>query len=169
MDAADVIEPVEVNPPATPPRPLGSPSELALRLGYAGLVPFVAGALVIWLLAGRGNLTEPLQFAVRGLATYAALVAAFIGGMPWGLTMGRLHDELSSRAVWSGAIYAFGAWVGVCMPPHAGLVVLGTLLIACYLRDRKLYPALGVAAWLQWRFRLTAVASFSCFLAAAQI
>lgn len=164
-----MTESAEVPSLALQSHELGTPSELALRLGYAGLVPFVGGAVVIWLLAGRSNLSEPLLFAVRGLATYAALVAAFIGGLPWGLTMRRPHDELSAKSLWSGTAYALGAWTGVCMPPHSGLVVLGALLIACYFRDRKLYPALGAAAWLQWRFRLTAVASFSCFLAAAQI
>ncbi len=41
------------------------------------------------------------------------------------------------------------------------------MLIACYLMDRRLYPLLGVADWLTLRFRLTLVASLSCFLAAA--
>ena len=55
------------------------------------------------------------------------------------------------------------------MPPHAGLALIGFVLIVCYLIDRKLYPAMGAAGWLTLRFRLTLVASLSCFLAAAQI
>ena len=145
------------------------PSDLALRLGYAGLIPFVAGALVIWLLSGRANLAEPLSFAEQGLAGYAALVAALLGGVPWGLAMRRAGDAVAPRAWWSGVAYLLGAWLGLCMPPHAGLVVLGGVLIGCYFNDRKLYPALGAAAWLKLRFRLTAIASFSCFIAAAQI
>ena len=61
------------------------------------------------------------------------------------------------------------AWLALLMPPHAGLVVMGALLIACYLLDRKHYLELGVSGWLTLRFRLTVVASLSCFLAAAQI
>ena len=59
------------------------------------------------------------------------------------------------------------AWVGVVMPPYAGLVVLGVALIGCYLVDRRVYPRHGAAAWLTLRFRLTVVASLSCFVGAA--
>ena len=41
------------------------------------------------------------------------------------------------------------------------------MLIVCYVIDRKVYPVHGVGAWLTLRFRLTAVASLSCFLGAA--
>jgi hypothetical protein len=55
----------------------------------------------------------------------------------------------------------------VLMPPHAGLVLLGTAIIGCYLVDRRRYVAQGVSGWLTLRFRLTAIASLSCYLAAA--
>jgi Protein of unknown function (DUF3429) len=149
-----------------------APGDLASKLGYAGLIPFIGGALIIWLLAPKANPADPndpLFFAVRGLASYAALVASFMGGIPWGLSLLRREDALTQRALWMGVAYSLSAWIGVSMPPHAGLVWLGALLIACYLGDRKLYPALGAAHWLQMRFRLTLAASLSCFLAAAQI
>ena len=53
------------------------------------------------------------------------------------------------------------------MPAYAGLVVHGVMLIVCYLVDRRVYPAQGAGAWLTLRFRLTAVASLSCFIGAA--
>jgi hypothetical protein len=59
------------------------------------------------------------------------------------------------------------AWVAVVMPAYAGLVVLGAMLVVCYLVDRRVYPQHGVAAWLTMRFRLSAVASLSCFVGAA--
>ena len=43
----------------------------------------------------------------------------------------------------------------------------GVVLLACYLVDRRLYPLQGVGHWLTLRFRLSAVASLSCFLGAA--
>ena len=55
----------------------------------------------------------------------------------------------------------------VLMPPYAGLVVLGVLLVVCYAVDRRAYRAHGAAAWLTLRFRATVVASLSCFVAAA--
>ncbi len=149
------------------------PGPLARRLSYAGLIPFVTGALFVWLLAGRVA-DEPLHFAVDALTSYAALIVAFLGGLPWGAVMHQsTHDapepERHQRALWTGIAYALTAGVASLMPPHAGLAVLGFLLIACYAFDRKRYPELGLSGWLTLRFRLTVVASLSCFLAAAQI
>lgn len=149
------------------------PGALAQRLGYAGLLPFVGGALFIWLLIDRLE-PEPFHFVVQAITTYAALIVAFLGGMPWGLVMWRGHSgealtDIERRALWSGIGYALAAWMALLMPPHAGLAVLGFLLIACYLVDRRLYPELGVTGWLTLRFRLTLVASVSCFVSAAQL
>ncbi len=152
---------------------LAEPSELARKLGHAGLIPFVGGALLVWLLVGRVE-PEPFAFVVSAFTSYAALVVSFLGGLPWGLSMlGQSHAQLASPSqksslVW-GVVYSLSAWVALMMPPHAGLAALGGLLIGCYLVDRKCYPALGAAGWLKLRFRLTVVASLSCFLAAAQL
>lgn len=159
--------------PALPPHHHAEPSELALKLGYAGLIPFIGGALFIWLLAGRID-EQPFIFVVRALTSYAALVVSFLGGVPWGLIMwqsaaGRTLPDTHKRALWMGVAYSLAAWLALLMPPHAGLVVMGVLLVVCYLTDRKRYPELGVSGWLTLRFRLTTLASLSCFLAAAQI
>lgn len=149
------------------------PGTLAWRLGHLGLVPFVAGALFVWLLDPRMD-DEPFFFVVRGLTAYAALVVSFLGGLHWGMLMQRSGADnpeptLQQRALWAGIGYSLSGLVAVQMPPHAGLALIGFVLIACYLIDRKLYPALGAAGWLTLRFRLTVIASMSCFLAAAQI
>jgi hypothetical protein len=152
---------------------LAEPSELARKLGHAGLAPFVGGALFVWLLAGRID-PQPFAFVVSALTSYAALIVSFLGGLPWGLSMLQQgYQQPVSTAqkqgmVW-GVSYTLAAWVALLMPPHAGLAALGGLLIGCYLVDRKRYPELGAAGWLKLRFRLTVVASLSCFLAAAQI
>lgn len=152
---------------------LAEPSELARRLGHAGLIPFVGGALFVWLLVGRIE-QEAFAFVVSAFASYAALVVAFLGGLPWGLSMLRqAYDQAAQPAdkrglAW-GVAHVAASWVALQMPPHAGLAALGGLLIGSYLVDRKVYPPLGAAGWLKLRFRLTVVASLSCFLAAAQL
>lgn len=155
--------------PATSHTP---PGRLASQLGHASLLPFIAGAVFIWLLTGR-IATEPFVFLVGALTSYAALVVAFLGGLPWGLAVRVRPEEadhaLVQRTLWTGLIRLATAWVALNMPPHAGLVVLGGLLIVGYLIDRRLYPLLGAAGWLTLRFRLTLIASLSCFLAAAQL
>lgn len=132
----------------------------------------MASALFIWLLIGRVD-PEQVMFVADALAAYAAIVAGALGALPWGLTMRvglRAQDSPPSRrALWWTVSCVTAAWVGTLMPAHAGLVVLGVVLIGSYLADRKLYPVLHAQGWLQLRFRLTVVASLSCFLAAAQL
>ena len=58
------------------------PPQLALLLGYAGLLPFVFGALGIWLI--------PLgwrTFVLDAVLDYAAVILAFMGAIHWGLAM----------------------------------------------------------------------------------
>ena len=49
---------------------------------YAGLLPFVAGALGIALLDG-----EPRQFSARALVAYGAVILSFVGAVHWGLLL----------------------------------------------------------------------------------
>lgn len=136
---------------------------LALRLAYAGLIPFLLGALLVWLLAGYQ--AEAHAFVTLALSCYAALIISFLGGIHWGLGM-RQTVPSPQPFIW-GVVPSLLAWVAVVMPPYAGLVLHGVLLVLCYLVDRRTYPALGAGAWLTLRFRLSAVAALSCFLAAA--
>lgn len=148
--------------PAASGGPAHEPSRLALQLGAAGLIPFVAGTALVWFLYGDAQIGVTL-----GLAGYAATVVAFLGGLHWGLAM-RAGQGQDGLLRW-GVVPPLVATLGVMMPAHAGLVVLGAMLIVCYAVDRRLYMAQGMAGWLTLRFRLTAVASFCCFLAAAGV
>jgi hypothetical protein len=135
----------------------------AERLAYAGLAPFVFGTLLIWLIGDRD--LEQHVFVSHGLSAYAALVISFLGGIHWGL--GFTRGVPSQRALYWGVGASLLGWLGVLMPPYAGLALHGAVLIACYFNDRRVYPAYGAGDWLTLRFRLTAVSSLSCFLAAA--
>lgn len=143
--------------------PHGHP--LIHRLGYAGLIPLLGLALLVWLV------TPELQaWVALTLAAYAALIASFLGGIHWGIGWSRLirapHDTV--HFIW-GVMPSLLAWPGLVMPPHAGLAWLGLVLIACYLVDRKLYARAGLAAWLKLRFRLSAIAALSCFIGAGAL
>ena len=140
--------------------PSGAANPVALTLGYAGLVPFVAGAALTWLVHAD---VQPL--VVDALAKYAALIVSFLGGIHWGLGM---RQPLPSPVPFAwGVAPSLMAWVAVLMPPYAGLVVLGFALVACYLFDRRTYRGMGAGPWLTLRFRLSAVAALSCFIGAA--
>lgn len=155
-----MTDPARFSTSAAAPPLLLLPNPVARKLAYAGLVPFVLGAALVWLVRPDAH-----PHVVDALAKYAALVVSFLGGIHWGLGM-RQGVPSPSPFGWA-VVPALLAWVAVVMPAYAGLVVQGVMLIACYLVDRKTYPALGASAWLTLRFRLSAVASLSCFIAAA--
>ncbi|KQW42119.1 MULTISPECIES: DUF3429 domain-containing protein [unclassified Roseateles] len=137
--------------------------QLAHRLAYAGLIPFVVGCALIWLIGDRD--LDQHAFVSLAMSAYAGLVISFLGGIHWGLSFAR---GLPGRQplVW-GVFASLLGWLGVLMAPYAGLALHGGVLIVCYAIDRRVYPQLGAGDWLTLRFRLTAVAALSCFLAAA--
>lgn len=137
-----------------------TPDPWAHRLGYAGLVPFVAGAALVWMVHPEAH-----PYATLALATYASVIVSFLGGIHWGVAF--RQEQPDPRLLAWGVVPSLVAWVAVVMPPEAGLVVAGTMLIVCYAVDRRIYTAYGLTRWLTLRFRLSAVASVSCFLGAA--
>lgn len=146
------------HPPPTYVPPL---SDTARLLGHAGLLPFVLGALLVWV----GLAPDLHAFVTLALSAYAGIIVSFLGGIHWGLAF-RHSAPPASLFIW-GVVPSLVAWLAVIMPPYAGLVVHGAMLAVCYLVDRRVYPVQGIAHWLTLRFRLSAVASLACFLGAA--
>lgn len=138
--------------PALPPA--------ALQLGWAGLLPFVGGALLLWLVSAEAH-----PYVALALSAYAAVIVSFLGGIHWGLAF-RENPPPPLLLAW-GVLPSLVAWLAVMMPPNAGLVIHGLMLLACYAVDRRIYPQHGAAHWLLLRFRLSSVAAISCFVGAA--
>ncbi len=131
-----------------------------LRLGYAGLLPFVVGAALLWIVRPDAH-----PYVAVGLSAYAGAIVSFLGGIHWGLGM-RAQPADPSRFGW-GVVPSLVAWVAMVMPAYAGLVLLGAMLVVCYLVDRRVYPLHAAGGWLRLRWHLTLVASLSCFVGAA--
>lgn len=133
--------------------------ELITRLGFAGLLPFVSLAVLIWLV------DEDLHpFVSIALTSYAATISSFLAGIHWAVGFSS-HKERDKFHLWWAISLSLLAWLGVVMPAYAGLPFLGLLLISAYLVDRKTYPHVGLKHWLTLRFRLTVISSLSCLLA----
>lgn len=132
----------------------------ARQLAYAGLTPFVLGALLVHLVRADAH-----PYVVLSLQAYAALIVSFLGGVYWGVAF-RETAPADHLFVW-GVVPSLLAWPAVIMPGSAGLVLLGVLLLVCYAVDRRYYPRHGMGHWLTLRFRLSTVAALSCFLGAA--
>ena len=133
------------------------------RLGYAGLIPFVLLAALMWLVDAA-----LLPFVAIALGGYAATIVSFLGGVHWGI--GFMKGDAAPRFhfIW-GVVPSLIAWLALMMPAYAALPLLGLVVVACYAVDSKTYPAAGLASWLPIRLQLTVVATASCVLGAAAI
>jgi hypothetical protein len=139
------------------------------RLGYAGLLPFMALSALLWLVDA-----DAATFVSLGLVAYAALIVAFLGGIYWGAVWHMYASSVQVNFLFKPALLwavvsTCLAWVGLLMPAFAALPWLGFLLILCYAVDRQLYPNLGLQRILTLRFRLSAIAALCCLLGAGAI
>ena len=99
----------------------------ALVYGFAGLTPFVAGALVVWLLPpGYSDLALSAQMA------YGACILSFLGAVHWGLALAGVGatpgEDLRAAMTWErlgwSVMPALVAWASMLLPPTSALVVL---------------------------------------------
>ncbi|MBC7939016.1 MAG: DUF3429 domain-containing protein [Chitinophagaceae bacterium] len=155
--------------PASPPEAArrlpvwpAAPVPGAQWLAYGGLLPFVGCAGLVWLVR-----PEFQAYAALALSAYAAAIVSFLGGIHWGLAFCQRQPRPALFA-W-GVVPSLVAWLAMMMPPLAGLVLHGLMLVVCYAVDRRVYPMQGAQHWLTLRLRLTAVAAPSCFVGAAGI
>ena len=132
----------------------------AQRMGYGGLIPFVALALAVWL-------ADPAYRALgsQALLGYAVAIASFLGAIHWGLVM-RDAARQSLAALGWGVLPSLLAWVALLLGPPTGLWLLAALLWVCFAVDRRVYPGFALQGWLPMRLLLTLVASASCSAAA---
>ena len=143
------------------PHKQGDIATLVHRLGYAGLIPFVGLAGLMWLVEGDVH-----ACVAMALSAYAATIAAFLGGIHWGMGLPLDAPARRFHLVW-GVVPSLVAWVALLMPAYAGLPVLALLLAACYGVDRRSWDQWGWTDWLPLRARLSAVAVLSCLLGAS--
>lgn len=114
----------------------------ALYLGFAGLLPFLASTLAVWLAPFRWNLAAlDIQLA------YGAVILSFMGAVHWGLAMAGGRDSLTyERLGWSVAPALLG-WLALLMNPVLGLFLLAAGFAAVYLGDLRSIAAGNTPAW----------------------
>lgn len=119
-------------------------------LGYLGLIPFVAGALLMWV--------PPLAIlAERAVLSYGAVILSFMGAVHWGLAMHSTHPARDRQLALS-VLPALVAWVALLLPPLAAFPVLIVSFTALNAVDRQ---AVAMGAAPRWyptlRFPLTVI------------
>ena len=98
------------------------------RLAYAGLLPFVGMAILMWLIDADLH-----PFVTLALAGYGATIVSFLGGIHWGIgfrNVARMHNAPLFNFGW-GVVPSLLAWVAITMPAYAGLPLLALILIIC--------------------------------------
>jgi hypothetical protein len=118
---------------------------MPLILGLAGLVPFwgLAGALA---LKGAGPFScEALDWA---LATYAAIILSFLGGIRWGLAVASADRPEAAMHFMISVLPSLAAWLLLLLPEPMRLTCLGFLSLALGLMDRGLVFSGFASPWL---------------------
>ncbi len=131
----------------------------AWRLGAAGLIPFVALAVLAW----TGD-AERARAAIAYQVQYAAIILTFIGALHWGIVLAErmLSPALTALALMWSVLPGLYAWPVALMPAQRALSLLVAGLVAAFLADAVLYREYSVPRWfIGLRFVLTAVASLA--------
>ena len=129
---------------------------LAVALGFAGLIPFYACAIALWVAAGG----PVANMAWLALLAYAAVIASFMGAVHWGLALHGLDTGGLTppvlRQLGFSVVPAIVAWLALLSPAPWVLIVLMALFPVIYLQDRRA-AARGLAPdwYLDLRLPLT--------------
>ncbi|MFW5453235.1 DUF3429 family protein [Thioalkalivibrio sulfidiphilus] len=147
--------------PATPGASL-PPVALVKALGYAGLVPFGVGLLM--LLAG---MPLPRPAAAGWLVAYGAVIATFLGAVHWGQALaGRFPAGQAGRAMVWAVVPSILAWLTLLLPVTWALPLQAALFALILAVDARFGAQLGWPGYYR-RLRLILSAAVMFTLATA--
>ena len=128
--------------------------KLAIRLGFAGLIPFILLTAACWLVP-----VVLVNNFVRAQLAYGIAILSFLGGVHWGITImarGEDIEETRKALIW-GVIPTIIAWCSL-FNLLIGFLVQVVGFIAAYKIDKKLYQSYAVPSWfIDLRLQLTRV------------
>lgn len=126
---------------------------LARALGYAGLLPFLAGTGALF--SPDPTVSGPALYA---LTVYAAVILSFMGAVHWGLAMANAQAPARAQLGASVLPALLGWGALVALPPREALVVFGGLFAALLVADWLAVRAALAPRWyLSLRLPLTVV------------
>ena len=137
------------------------------RLGSAGLIPFVIGAILAW--AVPTLIGMPVG---RLVLVYGAVILSFVGGMHWGLASAKLAydpDDSDAPALFAPSVMPSLVGCGaVFMPDPLGLLTLAVAFALVLIADRWAGSrSLAPLWWMKLRLRLSLVVIASLLVTAA--
>ena len=107
-------------PAAADPRDPLDPPRAAALLGYAGAIPFITAAVIVFFLYPRDEAQTVLAIQIG----YGAVILSFLGGIRWALAMLFPEDEALLKKLALSALPALTGWVALIVPPAWGLPLL---------------------------------------------
>lgn len=124
----------------------------AKPLGYGGLVPFAACALVMLAMPDAGT----RDVAGRALVGYGAVILSFLGGVHWGLALRGVAPQRAGGLLAAGVVPSLVGWVALLLAfeQAAAVLVAGFGLFWLY-EHRVLGPAVLPPDYLALRRWLT--------------
>jgi hypothetical protein len=100
------------------------------------------------------------------LATYAATILAFLGGIRWGLAMRDREEPPATTAFLASVLPQLAGWSALAVPDPWRCLVLGVLMLLMATFDRRLARQGGAPAWFgRMRLILSLGAGSALFLA----
>jgi hypothetical protein len=108
----------------------------AALLGVAGLIPFITGAVGVWIF--------PLDWAdfwLFAMTLYAAIIASFMGAVHWGLALSETAAgrEEAKAVTWTrlglAVLPAILGWMACLAHPLPGLMLLILVFAGIYFAD----------------------------------
>jgi hypothetical protein len=133
--------------------------ELASLLGYAGVVPFIAGATLTWLPSGT------FEFLPRHwpLLSYSAVILTFMGAIHWGLAMHNAQATPQIRAqLLLSTVPSLIAWIALGLPVSFSYPLLAFAFVLMLYGDAR---ALAFDLVPQWYAKLRGPLTFVALLA----
>ena len=117
----------------------GAP-DLAIWLGYGGLVPFAACAA-----AAYSNMPSLAAYGLIGAANYGAVILSFVGAIHWGLAM---HDGRNVYWFLWSITPALLAWAAITLlDVQLSMLVLVSSFILAWLVDRLVFQRDLLPEW----------------------
>ena len=124
---------------------------LQKQLGYAGLIPFIALTVMLYIVPA-----EELSKVTLAFMTYSACILSFMAGTLWGMNTAR---ELSKGALIVTNLLTISAWITLNLSSQLiPLSLLAVGFIVSYFTERPYsLPNLTGSLYLQMRMRLTTI------------
>jgi len=139
---------------------------VAVRLGYAGLLPFVFGAAYLGLSAIPGTELPFARTVAYATAVYGAVILSFLGGVRWGIAMAGRQRGMREFAY--SVLPSLVGWVAALLPPVVAMAVLAGGFLMQGGGDQRAAAKGALPLWYAaLRRRLSVAVTLSLLVAAA--